>query len=334
MGRTPGKTETTVGYAILLVLAVIAGGVFFAQSRYNAAVLPPGPRQAESSSPAAASGGASGVSLSAIAPEGLVALSGPETFGPDTLSEKIDGKAELYLSAGFVRLVSQRFARTGNAQEWLEVFLYDMGSSRNAFAVYSVQRREEGQAVDLGDFAYGTDDALFLVHGQYYLEVIAPAAGKGAPEILPAFGRGLVEKVKVNREGLGELALFPAEHLKRETISLLAADAFGFDRFNSVYTARYGLGAVDVTVFLSQRASATEAAELAAAYHRFLLQNGGKEMKPGSGLAGVRLVDLFGTYEVVFNEGRVLAGVHGAEKREAAEELARTLKHKLSGSGT
>jgi len=333
MGRTPDKTETTVGYAILLVLAVIAGGVFFAQSRYNAAVLTPGALQAESSSPAAASG-VSGVSLSAIAPEGLVALSRSETFGPDTLSEKIDGKAELYLSAGFVRLVTQRFAQTGNPQEWLEVSLYDMGSSRNAFAVYSVQRREEGQTVDLGDFAYRTDDALFLVHGEYYLEVIAPAVGKGAPEILPAFGRGLVEKVKVNREGLGELALFPAEHLKRETISLLAADAFGFDRLNSVYTARYGLGAMDVTVFLSQRGSATEAAELAAAYHRFLLQNGGKEMKPDSGLAGVRLVELFGTYEVVFSQGRVLAGVHGAEKREAAEELARLLKHKLSGSGT
>lgn len=333
MGRTPGKTETTVGYSILLVLAVIAGGVFLVQSRYHAAVLTPSALQPESPSPAAASG-VSGISLRTIAPEGLVPLSEPETFGPETLSEKIDGKAELYLSAGFVRLVSQRFARRGNAQEWLEVFLYDMGSNRNAFAVYSAQRRGEGQRLDLGDFAYRTDDALFLVHGQYYLEVIAPAVGKGAAEILPAFGRAVAEKVNVSRQGLGELALFPAEHLKRETLSLLAADAFGFDRFNSVFTARYTLGEMEVTAFLSQRASATEAADLAAAYQRFLLQNGGKEVKPDSGLAGVRMVDLFGTYEVVFSQGRILTGVHGAEKREAAEELARMLKHKLSGTGT
>jgi hypothetical protein len=230
--------------------------------------------------------------------------------------------------------VSQRFARRGNSKEWLEVFLYDMGSNRNAFAVYSVQRRGEGQGLDLGDFAYRTDDALFLVHGQYYLEMIAPAVGKGAAEILPAFGRAVVEKVKVSRQGLGELALFPAEHLKRETISLLAADAFGFDRFTSVFTAAYALGEMEVTAFLSQRDSATEAADLAAAYHRFLLQNGGKEVKPGSGLAGVRMVELFGSYEVVFSQGRILAGVHGAEKREAAEEVARMLKHKLSGTGT
>lgn len=332
MGRTLGKTETTVGYAILLVLALIAGGVLFAQSRYNAAVLTPGALQTEASSPSAASQG-SRLDLRTLAVEGLIALSEPQSFGPETLSEKIDGKAELYLSAGFVRLVSQRFARTGNSQEWLEVLLYDMGSSRNAFAVYSVQRREEGQKVDLGDFAYRTDDALFFVHGKYYVEVIAPAVGKGAAGILLGFGRAVVEKVKINREGLGELALFPAENLKRETISLLAADAFGFDRFNSVYTARYGLGELDVTAFLSQRASETEAADLAAAYHRFLLQNGGKDVKPGSGLAGVGMVDLFGTYEVIFSQGRILAGVHGAEKREAAEELTRMLKYKLSGTG-
>jgi hypothetical protein len=330
MARTPGKTETLIGYAILLVLVVTAGSVFLAQFHHNAAVLTPSSLRPESSSPSAVPR----LDLGALAPEGLVALSPPETFGPDTLSEKIDGKAELYLSAGFVQLFAQRFSRRGNPQAWLELFLYDMGSMRNAFAVYSVQRREDGQRIDLGDFAYKTDDALFLVHGQYYAEVIGPALGKSAAEILPAVGRGVVEKVKANREGLAELALFPTEHLKRETISLLAADAFGFDRFRSVFTAQYKLGETDLTAFLSQRTRPAEAAELAAAYHQFLLQNGGKEVKPGSGLADVRMVELFGTYEVVFSQGRMLAGVHGAEKRQAAEQLARILKERLPGGGT
>ena len=330
MARTPGKTETLVGYAILVVLVVTAGSLFLTQFHYNAAVLTPSSVQPESSSLSAAPR----LDLGALTPDGLAALSQPEAFGPDTLSEKIDGKAELYLSAGFVQLLTQRFSRKGNPQAWLELFLYDMGSMRNAFAVYSVQRREDGQRIDLGDFAYTTEDAIFFVHGQYYAEVIGPALGKGAAEILAAVGRGVVEKVKASREGLAELALFPAEHLKRETISLLAADAFGFDRFRSVFTAQYRLGETDLTAFLSQRARPAEAAELAAAYHQFLLKNGGKEVKPGSGLSGVRMVELFGTYELVFSQGRMLVGVHGADKREAAEQLARTLKQRLSGVGT
>ena len=330
MARTPGKAETLIGYTILLVLAVIAGSFFFIQFHYNAAVLAPSALQPEGSSPSAVPR----LDLGSLAPEGLAVLSRPESFGPETLSEKIDGKAELYLAAGFVQLVTQRFSRKGNPEAWLELFLYDMGTSKNAFAVYSVQRREDGQRIDLGDFAYKTEDALFLVHGQYYAEFIAPALGKGAPEILSAFGRGVVEKVKATRQGIGELALFPAEHLKRETISLLAADAFGFDRFRSVFTAQYRLGDTELTAFLSQQARPAEAAELAAAYHQFLLKNGGKEVKPGPGLAGVRMAELFGTYELVFSQGPVLVGVHGAEKREAAEELARILKQRLSGVGT
>jgi Family of unknown function (DUF6599) len=328
MARTPGKTETLIGYAILLVLVVTAGGLFLTQFHYNAAVLTPSALQPDSSSSSVA------LRPDLGAPEGLVALSQPETFGPETLSEKIDGKAELYLSAGFVQLLTQRFSRKGNPQAWLEFFLYDMGSSKNAFAVYSVQRREDGQRIDLGDFAYTTEDALFLVHGQYYAEVIAPALGKAATEILPALGRGVVEKVKARREGITELALFPAEHLKRETISLLAADAFGFDRFRLVFTAQYRLGDTELTAFLSQQARPAEAGELAAAYHQFLLNNGGKEVKPGPGLSDVHMVELFGTYELVFSRGPVLAGVHGAENREAAEQLARILKQRLSGVGT
>ena len=330
MARTPGKTETLIGYAILLLLVVTAGSLFLTQFHYNAAVLTPSALQPESSSPSAAPR----PDLRALAPAGLVALSQPETFGPETLSEKIDGKAELYLAAGFVQLLTQRFSRKGNPQAWLEFFLYDMGSSKNAFAVYSVQRREDGQRIDLGEFAYTTEDALFFVHGQYYAEIIAPPLGKGAMEILPALGRGVVEKVKASREGMAELALFPAEHLKRETISLLAADAFGFDRFRSVFTAQYTMGDTELTAFLSQQARPAEAAELAAAYHQFLLKNGGKEVKPGPGLSGVRMVELFGTYEIVFSQGPVVAGVHGAEQREAAEQLARVLKQRLSGVGT
>jgi len=333
MARSPGKTESLIGYAILLLLAVIGGSLFLAQFHYNGAVLTPSALQPQTAlSPGLPEGPR--LDLRALAPEGLVPVAPPEAFGTENLSEKIDGKAELYLAAGFVQLLTQRFARQGNPQAWLELFLYDMGSSRNAFAVYSVQRREDGQRIDLGDFAYKTDDALFFVHGQYYAEVIAPALGEGAAEILPALGRALVEKVKARREAMAELALFPAENLRRETISLLAADAFGFDRFRSVFIAQYRLGDSDLTAFLSQQAGPAEAIALAAAYCQFLLTNGGKEVKPGAGLSGVRMVELFGTYELVFSHGPVLAGVHGAEKREAAEQLARILKQHLSGGGT
>ncbi len=98
-------TETVAGIIILLALGVIAAGVFLSQFRFNEAVL---------------------VSIGSVRGSGLVPssddslpdfgvyygdevipLSDPEIFGRDNLSDKIDGKAELYLSAGFVALRCQ-----------------------------------------------------------------------------------------------------------------------------------------------------------------------------------------------------------------------------------
>jgi len=106
-------------------------------------------------------------------PPGLEPLNSPEVFEPDNLYEKINGQAELYLSAGFVRLKSQWFAEVKNPDSIFEVYIYHMGKGINAFSVYSVQRRGDIQKVDLAQFAYQTKSSLYLVHGPYYLERIA-----------------------------------------------------------------------------------------------------------------------------------------------------------------
>ena len=134
MARTVSKTETWVGYAILLVLAVIAGGIFLKQSRYEQSILKPGALQTESPSQAS-SLTSSPRDLIQFVPDGLTPLTPPEVFGPENLSDKINGKAELYLSAGFVNLASQRFATRDEPGVWMETFVYDMGSIRGSFAV-------------------------------------------------------------------------------------------------------------------------------------------------------------------------------------------------------
>jgi hypothetical protein len=105
--KTASK-QTLLSLIILGILAIVSGGVFIVQFNYNPAV--------QQMAPVLASGGRSPASAPASAdksviflPPGQLPLSPPETFDAATLSDKINGKAELYLSAGFVRLYSQRF---------------------------------------------------------------------------------------------------------------------------------------------------------------------------------------------------------------------------------
>ncbi len=109
MARTVSKTEACVGYGIILLLVIIASVIYLQQSRFNLAILTPGVLQAERTPQTSFRTGPL-PDLVQYAPMGLVSLSPAETFAPDNLSDKINGKAELYLPAGFVRLSAQRFA--------------------------------------------------------------------------------------------------------------------------------------------------------------------------------------------------------------------------------
>jgi hypothetical protein len=332
MPRTVSKTESFVGYAVIFLLVIITGGIFFKQSRFDSSVLKPGALQQELStqplSPLTPP-----KDLLQYAPQNLTPLSPAESFGPENLSDKINGKAELYLSAGFVRLVSQRFAIEDEPSAWMEAFIYHMGSPRGSYAVYSLQKRSEAKELVLGDYGYGTENSLYLVHGPYYLEIVSSVAREKMAELMLSFGRNFISKNPVESNELNELTLFPEKNLDRESISLIPSDGFGFEQFDSIFTAQYGVGDTELTAFLSRRKSQAEAARLVEAYTSFLTAVGGTELKSNLNIPGAKLVEIMDTFELFFSRGSILAGIHGAENRKAAEELALILNQTLAEKG-
>jgi hypothetical protein len=254
-------------------------------------------------------------------------LTKPERFSAETLSDKIDGKAPLYLSAGFRDLRTQRASVGGDSGQWFEIFVYDMGEPRNAYAVFSEQRRASAEPLAFVENAYRTSNGVYFTHGAYYVEIVAapPAAEQTEPARL-AFARRFVGETQVEAAELGERELLPEKGLDPDSITLQPANVFGFGELDNVFTADYRLGGETVTAFLSRRESPAEADRLAEAYAGFLTDMlGGAPVDPAEAPEGATVVELFGTYEVVFARGALLAGVHEAPSRQAAVELARRL---------
>jgi len=138
--RKVSSVEHLLSSAIIGLLIVIALSLYLVQGRMNPSVINLAPAGNESGRlPLAGTADSPIIPI----PSGLRAMSAPEIFKPDTLSDKINGKAELYLSAGFVELRTQRFQQADDEVAWFELFLYDMGTPSNAFAVFSVQRRRD-----------------------------------------------------------------------------------------------------------------------------------------------------------------------------------------------
>jgi hypothetical protein len=260
-------------------------------------------------------------------------LSPLEFFDDKTLSEKIDGKAELYLGAGFVGLRTQRFARGVEPGTWMEVFVYDMGTLRQAFAVFSVQRRDGAASLALTPFSYRTANAFYFVHGANYVEIISSAASEEMSAAMLFFTKSFLEKTP-GEEGktIHEITLFPERYLEPDSMRLLTTDAFGFSGLTNVFTARYNVGGERVTGFLSERETPSEAEELAKAYQAFLLSLEGTRIPLTNPLPDAVLIDVFGRFELIFHHGVYVAGVHDGESRERAEELGRMIRETLEQS--
>jgi len=325
------RAETYIGLFLLATLGVIAVTMLAVQSRYDPALF----RALEVKGDARSAGEASlpssnSQSLAALSPESLSPLGAEEAFGADTLSDKIDGKAELYLSSGFVRLTTQRFSRKSDPKVWLELFVYDMSDAKNAFSVYSLQKRKDSQKADVGSFAYSTGNALFFLTGSRYVEIVSAETGLDGE--MTALAKKLVQASPPQQTGTMEFALFPSESLDDATISLHMSDVFGFNRLDNVYTAKYATDGEPVTAFISRRENPREASELASEYSRFLVENGGTELGEVPGLPGSKLYQVFDTYEAVLSIGPFLAGTHEVENRGAAEEVTARIYRKLQES--
>lgn len=383
--RTVSTAQRNASLAVLALVCAIAAYLLARQPHLNPAVevslRAPAPKagvaatglatpaaSATSATPETpatpAAGGAKQAALASLLPDAVAgpglnvkALAPPESFTPVTLSDKIDGKAELYLAAGFAAMVCRSY-QAGPGR--VEMYLYRMKSPDAAFAVFSGQRRSGAAQSPLAKNGYLTENALFLTSGSDYLEVIGDRAGQRPA--LEALAKAVLAGLAPAREaradvqpgansaaqpgaqpgaqpvaGLSPPDLFPVAGLKADSIRLAVADAFGCQGLTSVYTAEYDASFGGAAALLSRRKNPAEARAQLELYRRYLTDNGfvvqsiqAAQAAPGG--AVVLLLEGIGV-EILFTRGPFLAGVHEAPDLATALKLATALDMALKAKG-
>jgi hypothetical protein len=313
---------------ILSILVVIGVGIFITQSRFNPGVLPKNALLPASNKDRPSSGLSPNASFVPL-PEGIQPLTETEIFDALNLSDKINGKAELYLSAGFNRLVTQRFKDDRITDLWMEAFVYDMGNSQNAFSVFSAQRRQDAESLGLAQYAYRTPNAIFLIHGRYYIEIIASKVSEQVQLPVKMMAETFIHNTPVKAATVNEMALFPKQKLVTNSMILISSDAFGFDGFDKIYTAEYEFADQRLMAYLSHRRTPAKAKELVSAYTAFLLAYGGQNIDVQLPIKNARLIEILDTYEIVFFHGSYLAGIREAATINQAKTLAIQLYHQI-----
>ena len=316
------------GCLILLVLAAVAAGLYQEQFRLHPAVMSAGLSLRREAAPPPS---ARLAKLDQIAvPNGWLAASPAEFFNPETLYEKIDGKADLYLASGFQGLESRRFQSMADAGLWFEVFLYDMKSPRNAYAVFSEQQREGAAPLDFAEYGYRADNALFFCQGPCYVELVGSSDEAVLLEAMRNWAREFALGTEAPAPELAELSAFPLENKATHWPRLQIQNGLGCEAIRNIFLAEYRVEGRDVTAFVTQQDSEAEAVKTLAAYDAFLKEEGAVEEPGFAVLPEARVRTLFWTWQMVWTRGRVVAGVHQAPERSIMETMAMALDRQLT----
>jgi len=262
-------------------------------------------------------------------PPGLKASGPPEAFSPETLWEKINGGAEFYLSTGFVSLTSQLYEGSENVDSKLGVNIYHMGSILNAFSVFSLQRRDNAQAIDVTQFAYQTENTVYLVHGPFYVEILWIQPLNGGISILKLLAEQFVRETPIKGQDLPQLALFPPQNLVKGSVSMISKDAFGFEPLDNVFTAEYMVDQDRATAYISKQKTDQETRALVTGLYTYFKDYGGRTIQPNIAIQDVRMIEIMGTFDLMFSMGGYFAGVHEAPTQKQAEEIAEMLAASL-----
>ena len=135
-------------------------------------------------------------------------------FNPDNLYDYINGGAELYLSYGFERAVNRTFVRP--EQPDIVVDLFDMGTSANAYGVFS-------HSMETIDTAYGqgsqySEGLLLFWKNRYYVSIMSYPATPESKKALLRLGRKLETAIKGEGPLPDTLDLLPQDFLIRESV--------------------------------------------------------------------------------------------------------------------
>jgi hypothetical protein len=325
------ELESVISICLLAVLVLIGAGVLIKQRNFDMALFGTDVAVDKQVQVGVKAENTQESILSPLAPAGLKALSAIETYTTENLYEKIDGKAPLYTDSGFEKLSTQRFVSQDDVNAIAEVYLFDMGAVKNAFSVYSVQTRAEAEFLPGLTFAYKTTNAVFFVHGRYYAEMLGFVDSPQLVNAMVEFARNIQTNLPAGADTkITELGFFPQENLLGGSTKLYLTSAFGFEGLTDTFIARYELDGEIVAAFLSKRSDPADAQKTADSYFKFLIDNGGTVKQAASTAIEGKVVDFYGTTEIVFAKGTFVGGIHEAESQPAAEKLAEVLAKKLS----
>lgn len=188
-----------------------------------------------------------------------------QNYYPENLFEYIDGAAEIYLAYDFQELIVSQHKKAQSEMN-VAVEIYNMGSEKNAFGIYSAERFSDNSFVDVGLQGYLEEGTLNFLVGQFYVKLLCFDCEGQSADVLKLFSQEIVKKVG----GTGSFPLlvqkFPKEGLVPNTEKFILRNFMGYSFLGNGYSANYKKGDSEFDCFFIESKSEEDAKEMVKKY--------------------------------------------------------------------
>ncbi|MFI4910456.1 MAG: DUF6599 family protein [Sedimentisphaeraceae bacterium JB056] len=305
--------ETLVSIITMAVIVVIVAVILYMQGHYDLGRF--GIITGEDAVTGQVSESSGGFAVS----DKFTVLSEAEVYSPDTLYEKINGKAPLYTEAGFEELLTQRYTFTAQPDIWVEIYRYRMSTPKAAFYVYSTQKRAKARPVEglSAEHFYKTTSGMYMAAGNDYFEISASAENEEMLDALAADISDIAMLESPENSLLPVPEVLPDSNAVEGSFKMYLDGAFGIGGLGEVYIRDYELDGRRMTIFVIP-----DGENAAAKFESFMAESGAEKVSDED---GIDVYDLFGVYELIMLNDGSLIGVHEADDYQAAIELIKML---------
>lgn len=173
-----------------------------------------------------------------------------QLYDRDTLSDRINGEAELYMPYGFDRMASARYRSAKNPDIGMDVEIYRMGSLLDAYGMYANYRQQQGITTSAGTESNLSPPQLFLYQGRYFVHLQITGTDASDSGSLAECGQMVASRLPVARTRPTELAAFDRPEVIKGTERYLPQSLLGYDFLNRGIMADARVDGTVLQIFL------------------------------------------------------------------------------------
>ncbi|MHC4065385.1 MAG: DUF6599 family protein [Planctomycetota bacterium] len=251
-------------------------------------------------------------------------------FTATNLWEKIDGRADLYLTYNVSTLTFGTYR--GDSGLALDVYWYDMTELDNAFGIYRAEYGGYAEPVSVGREGYRAASSVFFWTGAHYVRVEASQESAELTEAAEAVAAAIAAAVPDDGKLLWADALLPREGRRPGSFEYQGENAFGLDFLTAVFSADYEVEGQDYKLFIHRAPDTDSAAKTSAAYLRFFEEYGKVLDRGSTGSGDVLIGESGGVIDAVFVSGSYVGGVSGADDASLARRAALAFRASLAAA--